>query len=165
MNPLEQRLKVLEDWKEQRMRQQITYPLDNQSQIILNKYYLSVIANIFNLSASGEEFRKIITQQDGKLYVISALTQFMTYTANAGSDVLTLGADLSTGQQGVLSNDQFVTINVPTPGTAPGGLENGHGYFVVNTTSTTVQLSGTKGGSAINITSSGTGTQYIASTD
>ena len=53
---------------------------------------------------------------------------------------------------------QFVVID---PGTAPGGLSNGDGYFIVNKSGDTVQLSNSKGGSAIDITSNGSGEMYL----
>lgn len=159
---LENRIKKLEQWKEDRTRQQIVFPLDYQSQNILNKYYLSVIANLFNTSVSGQQFRKILVQQDSKVNLISVASQFMTYTANAAADTLTLGADLITGQQGTLSDDQFVVLYTPTPGTPPGGLDNAGGYFVVGSTGSVIQLATVPGGAALNITSAGTGTQYIS---
>lgn len=75
-----------------------------------------------------------------------------TFTANAGTDTLTsAGHGLTNGE----------TINFSTTGTMPGGLDtfdNGFFYFVVNVTTNTFQVSLTPGGSAIDITSSGSGT-------
>jgi hypothetical protein len=162
-NNLEKRIATLERWKEAQTRQQITFPLDVVSQTILNKYYLSVISNIFNVSVSGQEFRSIVVQQDNKVNVIGVASQFMTYTANATTNILTLGSDLITGTQATLEDGQFITINTPTPGVPPAPLENGFGYFVVSSTGTTIQLSETLGGVAIDLTTTGTGTQYISS--
>lgn len=156
---LENRIQELEQWKAEREKQQIVFPLDIPSQIILNKYYLSVIGNIFNLSVSGQEFRNIIVKQDGKVNVISVLSLFITFVANSTTDVFTLGANLITGTQGILSNDSFVTVY--STGDTPMPLLNGFGCYVVNSTGTTIQLSDTKGGSPIDITTVGTGDQYF----
>lgn len=76
---LQKRIEALEKWKDDRTRQQITFPLDTQSNTILNKYFSSVIGSIFNLSVSGQEFRKLLLQQDSKVYVISAMSQFINF--------------------------------------------------------------------------------------
>ena len=159
---LQKRIEALEKWKDERTRQQITFPLDTQSNTILNKYFSSVIGSIFNLSVSGQEFRKLLLQQDSKVYVISAMSQFISFSVNTATDIITLGADLTSGAQGVLQDDQFVTVNVPTPGVPAAPLDNGFGYFVVNSTGTTIQLSDVIGGAPIDLTTVGTGVQYLS---
>ena len=159
---IEKRIKALEEYVDARKKQQITYPLDAISQTILNKYYLSIINTVFNTAVSGQEFRSIVVQQDGKVNVISVLSQFMTYSANSTTNILTLGANLITGAQATLEDDQLVSINTPTPGVPPAPLENGFFYYVVSSTGTTIQLSETLGGAAIDLSTTGTGTQYLS---
>lgn len=73
-----------------------------------------------------------------------------TYTADAGTDVLTsAGHGLSNGQIVRLDSTSF----------PPGGLSLGTNYYVINKTTDTFQLSLTSGGSAIDITTAGSGTQ------
>ena len=78
-----------------------------------------------------------------------------TYTANAGTDVISFTTALTNG----------TTIQLFTTSAAPGGLSTGTTYYVVNASGATCKLSLTSGGAAINITSAGTGTQTFARTD
>lgn len=155
------RIEALEKWKEERTRQQIFYPLDFQSQTILNKYFLSVIGTITNISVGGQEFNNLLIRQDNKINAISAFSVLITFTANSTTNILTLGANLITGTQGQLDDNSFVTVFSPS-GTPPDPLESGFGYYVINSTGTTIQLSDTKGGSPIDLTTTGTGIQYLA---
>ena len=78
------------------------------------------------------------------------------FTANSGTDVITSAA------HGLVNGDQ---VNFLSDGTLPGGLEafeynypwTGEVYYVINKTTNTFQVSLTPGGSAINITSAGSG--------
>lgn len=160
---LENRITVLEKWKSDRIRQQITYPVDVNSLKILNKSFLSLIGTITNTSVSGQEFSNILVSQNEKVYAISVFSLLISYTASSITDRLTLGANISTGGQGTLPEDAFVVIYAPAPGNVPSPLDNGTGYFVVNSTGTTIQISNTMGGSPINLTDNGVGPQYIGS--
>lgn len=75
-----------------------------------------------------------------------------TFTANAGTDTLTSAAHgLNNGE----------TISFSSSGTLPGGISDystGAYYYVINKTTNTFQISLTSGGSAVDITSAGTGT-------
>lgn len=72
-----------------------------------------------------------------------------TFTANAGTDVITAATHgLSAGQ--VLLLDSSTTL--------PGGLSQYTLYYVINPTTNTFQLATSAGGSAVNITDAGTGT-------
>jgi len=85
-----------------------------------------------------------------------------TFTVNAGTDVITSVAHgLNNGE----------VVNFDTSGTLPGGLETyvqevdpfvfervGLVYYVINATANTFQVSLTSGGSAVDITSVGSGT-------
>ena len=78
---------------------------------------------------------------------------------NTGTDTITLPYTFSGG----LSNDDQVLYS-SGDGQAIGGLVNGQTYYAENVSigahSTTLQLSATKGGSIINLTSTGTGTSH-----
>ncbi len=76
------------------------------------------------------------------------------YTADSGTDTFT-----SSGH-GFLNNDQVHVFSVG--GTLAAGLVAGTDYHVVNKTTDTFQLSATEGGSPINITTNGSGTQKVS---
>jgi len=156
MNPnLEQRIAALEKWKQEKEAQQIKFPLDIQSQTILNKYLLSKIATIeFSAGVSSDLYKYILVEQDGKIDALGSVRNFSQFTVNTTADTLILVSARFENNNGV---------TVISTGTAPGGLMSGGTYYVVNASSggTTIQLSATLGGAAINITSVGTGEQYI----
>ena len=62
---------------------------------------------------------------------------------------------------GMLENDN---VTIETTGTLPGGLSSSTTYYVVNTTSTTFQLSLGSGGPPVNVTSQGVGSHTIKNT-
>lgn len=72
-----------------------------------------------------------------------------TFTANASTDIITATTHgLSNGNILVLTSTSAL----------PGGLSANTVYYVISVTTNTFQLSATSGGSAINITDTGTGT-------
>jgi hypothetical protein len=78
------------------------------------------------------------------------------FTADASTDICTkAGHDLATGDPVTLS----------TTGTLPGGLSAGGTYFIVAATTDTFKLAETPNGTAIDITSAGTGTHTITVAD
>ena len=78
------------------------------------------------------------------------------FTANASTDICTSAAHN-------LHNGDPVTLSSTT--TLPAGLSAGVTYFVISATTDTFQLAATPGGSAINITSTGTGTHTFLVAD
>jgi hypothetical protein len=70
-------------------------------------------------------------------------------TALASNDTLTIP-----GLTGVSNGDRFAVF-APPGGSLPAGLTSGTLYFVVNLSGTTLKLSTTSGGSAIDITADG----------
>jgi len=161
---LEQRVAALEKWKEEKTRQQIAYPLDERSFIILNKYFLSQIATLaFDEGVGGSPFRSILVRQDENVNEINVSTSLITFGVNITTNVLNIGNDVINKNQGRFEDDQRVSVystgELPAPltSTFPGG------YWVIDGTNggTQIQLSETMGGAAINITNSGTGQHYI----
>ena len=74
------------------------------------------------------------------------------FTADSTTDIITLvGHGLADTQEVFLS----------TTGTLPAPLVAGTGYFVRDATANTFKLAATSGGAAINLTTNGTGTQYL----
>ena len=84
------------------------------------------------------------------------LRQSTTFTADAGTDVLTLAG-------GVCDFLDDQTVKLETTGTLPAGLSDSTTYYLINVDrdAGTCQLSTSEGGSAVNITDGGTGTHTI----
>lgn len=76
-----------------------------------------------------------------------------TFTADAGADTLSVGTT-----DGFADED---TVYLTTTGTLPAGLSISTEYYVVSAAASTLQLAATNGGSAINITDTGSGTHTI----
>lgn len=77
----------------------------------------------------------------------------VTFTADAGADTISVGTD-----------DDYAngdTVYLTTTGTLPAGLALLTKYYVVGVAAGTLQLSATFGGSAIDITDTGTGTHSV----
>lgn len=77
-----------------------------------------------------------------------------TVTVNAGTDTFTYAPTTQ------FANGDRVIISAAT--TQPGGVGVGSAYYVVGATGTTFQLSGSLGGSALDVTTTGTGTLTAA---
>lgn len=75
-----------------------------------------------------------------------------TFTVNASTDVVTANSH-------GFSNGYHVLVDSTV--TLPGGLSKQVIYYVINVTTNTFQLSTTSGGSAVNITDTGTGTHTV----
>jgi hypothetical protein len=76
-----------------------------------------------------------------------------TFTVDTGAETLDVGT--SDG----FSNED--TVYVTTTTTLPSPLTANTQYYVISATSSTIQLATTNGGSAINITTAGSGTHTI----
>ncbi len=76
------------------------------------------------------------------------------FTADDGTDTITLTA------HGIAEGTALFVKN--SGGALPGGLSASTRYYVINATANTFQLSAILGGSAIDITSAGTGTHYVS---
>lgn len=156
------RIEALERWKQERERQQIKLPLDATSIAVLQKYFMRLTSSIQTTSATGNTFITYLGSQGNPDFVGPGLVNFQVaasnlfpYTVNATSDVFTIA-------YGRFSNDERVIVD--TEDTAPAPLVVGTDYYVVNAASDgqTFKLSATLGGAAINITTTGTGSQYIS---
>lgn len=87
-------------------------------------------------------------------FVAGYATQF---TVNATTNVLTAtGHPIATGDVVRLCN---------TGGALPAGLSTNTNYYAIGVSGDTLQLSATSGGSAIDITGTGTGTHFIGGPD
>jgi len=147
----EQRLEKIEKYIEERKQQQIKYPLDVNSITILSEYFMRISESIkFLAGVSGREFEIFLGSQGTSNFQVPKV-EYFRFTANPSTDQLTTQVNFS--------NDAYVLVL--SSNTAPAGLTSGSAYYVVNTTGTSFKLSATSGGSAINITDTGTGNQYL----
>lgn len=149
---LENRIKELEKWKDEKTRQQIAFPLDTESVRVLTNYFMSLNATIKTVAGTGgNEFTYFTGQQGDRDFQVSENT-FIPYSVSVANDTLTV-------QKIAFENDTQVYLS--TSDTPPSPLDTVTNYYVVNSTGLTFQLSLTSGGAAINITDAGVGSQYI----
>lgn len=166
-NELKKRVEDLEKYKEDRERQQITYPLDTQSFQILNKYFLTQSGSLWYTSAGGNLFKEVLVFQNGYTNALSARSNLIRYSVDVSTNIFTMGQDIINLSQGSFSNGQQVGViasgDVPPGGDPPTPLTTAGSYYVVNANGagTQFQLSLTFGGAAINITDKGTQEQYM----
>lgn len=158
IDELKKQVKDLTDWKEARMKQQVTAPFDLQSQRVLNKYFMSIF-NTFTYKggAGSNSFQTFIGKQDNLLFSVDPPT-LNIYTVNPTSNVLTISS-------GNLKYYDTQTVTLFTDGTAPNPLSAGLGiiYYVRDSTDgVNFKLALTSGGAAIDITNTGSGTQFIS---
>lgn len=165
-NDLEQlKLEVadLKAWKAKELSQQFTYPLDTTSQSILHKYTPNFLYTINYVGPTGGEVPLVTTvEQNGLQYFLTPTNPVFQYTANPTTDYITfVPANVAGPFQGFSFFQNNTTVNVYSDNTIPAGLTSGATYYVINRTGNSFQLSLTNGGAAVNITTTGTGNQYI----
>ena len=157
------RVEELEKWKADRIRQQITYPLDVQSQTILSNYFMSLSSVIEYelIGALGNPNITLFVGQQGNYRYQVQPNGIFPYTVNVTSNVFTVRGGVNFVNT-TAANQQYVIFFSSPGGAIPSPLADNTPYFVVNTTGSSFQVSATEGGAAINITDDGTGTQYIS---
>lgn len=157
---LENRIRELEKWKEQRTAQQIAFPLDDNSVTILSNYFLHIIDTITYAGGVGANtFTTYVAKQSGIEVGVDAVG-LSSYVVDPSTDYLTIGST------NLKYFDNFTVILYSSVnGTAPAGLSSGLGivYYVVqgDGSGRVFKLSATLGGAAINVTDAGTGRQFI----
>lgn len=155
LEQLSQRIDAIESWQAGKIKQQITFPLDIQSLKVLNQYYMHLTDTaIISGGASGNTFVNYIGNQGNYDFSVNQ-DIYILYSVNPTTDIFTI-----TGKIGFSNGTQVV---VSTSDTTPSPLVAGTTYYVVNSTGIgqSFKLSSTLGGSPINITTKGTGEQYI----
>lgn len=92
-----------------------------------------------------------------------------TFTADAGTDILTVASTFRWTMMTTTVNAFARAVTVSSTGTLPTGLTAGTIYFIIDVTFTTIKLATTAAlaevGTAIDITTNGTGTLTITSVD
>lgn len=151
---LERQVQELLNWKDNKDKQQIQYPIDVNSKKVLKEglYYpngklIPISSYVYSdLLSIG-----IVFMFNGIEMVSPATSILKTFTA-AISDVITsVGHGFQDGRY----------VAVASTGTLPAGLDEVTPYYVINSTADTFKLSTTLGGGAVDITDAGSGTHYI----
>ena len=150
---LQKRIEALEKWKAERTSQQIMFPLDYQSQVILSNYFMTLTDTVeITAGAGGNVFTYYVGNQGSRIFQVQQNT-FIPYTVNTGADTVTVA--------GGLYFEDDTNVYVATSDTPPNPLSITGDYWIINSTGQTFQLALTQGGAAINITNTGVGKQYI----
>lgn len=158
------RVEELEKWKAEKIRQQISYPLDTQSQNILGKYFMNITDRFdYEIVGAASHPASLFVGIQGNLSFQLQPQSYFRYTVDTANDTVTAigGPDPNGSYTGRFPNDTEVLVY--TDDTYPNPLAVNTTYFVVNTSTDkqTFQLSLTQGGAAINLTTKGVGTQLI----
>ena len=106
----------------------------------------------FNRSPSTDKLRVEVPYIPRPEELVSF--QFATTDVSVAANTITETA------HGLIANQ---ILRLTTTGTVPGGLAVDTNYYVIVTDANTIQLSATRDGTAIDITSTGTGTHTLAS--
>lgn len=155
---LQNKVNELLQWKSEKEQQQITYPLDYQSQVILGKYFMRIIGSIVTTGGvAGHEFTTYLGQQGLFNFKVTP-NNLISYTVAVVTNVFTA------------TNANFQDhdrVNVTTSDTPPSPLDTITQYYIINSggNGRTFKLSLSDGGSAIDITDTGAGLQYIYFTE
>ncbi len=162
LRQLEKRVSDLLALKKQREAQRLTFPLNQYSQDSLNK------ADISPLVFTGKTFADVITTLAsfadiftfGLELHINGVKRYLYSTYPFLRATVNTGTNFVTNFDGAHNLDNGDTIFFATTGTMPAPLDVVTNYFIVNRTGSTFQVALTAGGSAIDITTSGTGILY-----
>lgn len=149
------RITALEKWRADREKQQITLPLDPISQTILQNYFPRIISSVVTVGGvTGQPFTTYIARQGNFVFEVPQST-LVNYTVDVSANTLNVVTSR-------FDNDRLVSV--ATENTTPNPLSTSNSYYVVNASNggLTFKLSLTLGGAAIDITTSGTGKQYVS---
>lgn len=153
LQQLEREVQELKQWKMQRMRQQLTFPLDKISTDIIQKDLPVVQGKVLFTNSSGTIGAYILsTKINNKVEFIGVYPPPHIYTVDASSNVFT------SINHGFQNDDQ---VQFYTTDSLPAGLSEGVAYYIISADTNTFKVSLTSGGSAVDITDAGTGTQYF----
>ena len=137
----------------------ITY-LDaaNATQTLAASDYVTDVSEIPGIIHQAYGITRPITYQHHAAVTVDFVAGYATpFTVNATTNLLTAtGHPIATGDVVRLCN---------TGGALPAGLSTNTNYYAIGVSGDTLQLSATSGGSAIDITGTGTGTHFIGGPD
>lgn len=159
---LEKKVESLIVWKNNLIKERLSYPIDQESRKELNKGVL-VFKESNNLAITGLGtdliclgLEILINNRNRRL--VFATYPLYVYTI-AGQNAV--DNDYLTYAGGFVVHDNDV-IALTTSGFIPSGLDILTYYYVINATNNTFKVSLTQGGGAVNITDQGNGIHYFA---
>lgn len=154
---LENQVKELMSWKENRIRQQITYPLDKPSKDALDKYYLPIRDSfiLINPGVTGDFVRSVVkTSASGKdVYLFYDYWLRQCYVDASTDTIYSDNHGYSNGQIAFF----YSTDTIPT------GLDTIATLYVISAATNSFKVSLTAGGASINITDAGVGNLFVTS--
>jgi hypothetical protein len=167
MNEQEKRqLNELLEWKRQKERQQISFPLDIESQKILSKYFLPIkgYGYLLNATASNDY---VVGLAETEINNASVPLTFDIYLKKHYVDTAT--DTIYSDKHGFVNDQQVYFLakgSLPYDSTqavsVAGGLDTVVPLYVISSTTNSFKVSTTIGGSAVDITSTGVGDQYVS---
>lgn len=140
-----------------RDKQQITFPLDLQSVQVLSKYFMHLTDKVlYTGGVAAKVFINYLGKQDEKLFQVSENT-YVPYTVNTTSNVISI----IPGTRFRFVNDQRVYFT--TSDTYPDPLDGVTTFYVISAAADglSFKVSTSLGGAEVNITTTGTGKQYV----
>lgn len=141
---LENQIKTLEQWKAEKENQQISFPLDNQSIEILNKYFMRIYETVVATGgAGGNTFTSYLGKQGDIFFTVSP-DNLIAFTANPTTDYLTVTDSYFT---------DWTPVYFSTTGTLPSPLDNTLFNFVIESDGLNFKIVTEKGG-LISVTAS-----------
>lgn len=150
---LEARIEELLKWKEDRINQQLTYPLDKISTEIIQKDVVVATGSVEIPPPISDFFAMGIGYRvNGVQRVLITSLIGIEFTSDFTTDTLT------SANHGLSNGDALVLTST---GILPAGLDTITIYYVVSAGSNTFKLSSTSGGSAVNLTDDGSGVHYF----
>lgn len=158
---LENRVTELENWKNSRLKERFKFPLDIDTTNTLRRANIIATGNTF--VTNGVQLTdfigfglicNIMGVNKGPQYkVFVATSPLVQFQANAGTDFLTSFSGTSELRNGSM-------LIMTTSGTMPSPLTQTDVYYVINKSGTSFQVSLSEGGSAEDITTTGSGSHY-----
>ena len=160
------RVEELEKWKAEKTRQQISYPLDTQSQANLGKYFMNIFERFDYeiLGAASHPASLFVGTQGNYSFQLQPQTYFR-YTVDTNANTVTvIGSPSPNGSfPGRFPNDTEVIVF--TSDTFPAPLAINTSYYVIETSTDqqTFKLTTVQGDTdfIVNFTTRGVGVQLI----
>ncbi len=156
---LEKRVDDLIEWKNSRVKDRLVFPLEYESQSILDSDPYAIIPTgrtdiaFHNLLETEALTFGLVVHIGDKRRVLLCMFPFHRFTSNFTTNVFT-NFD---GNHGLYNGDRIL---LTSSGILPAGLDTANAYYIIDRTATTFKLSLTPGGSEINITDDGTDEHY-----
>lgn len=149
---LEKRIKDLEKWKEERTRQQLSFPLDIQSINILSQNFMRILSEVTTIAGAGGQESVYFIGKQGSFNFQVNQNSFIPYVVDTSTNIVSVNG---------FSFEDDDRLYLSTSDTCPTPLDTSTTYYVINSTGSSFKLSLTSGGAAIDITDNGVGTQYL----